>query len=71
MDTATAEATDGVSVGDLITADTKVSKSDATKTGYAILDLGYSTNLAKAGVATKAGEFTFSDGSITKNSTTT
>ena len=52
-DADTASDTDGVAVGDLITADTKVSKANATSTGYAILDLGYSTNLVKTGVAVK------------------
>ncbi len=63
-----ADTTRDIKVGDLITADTKVSKSNATATGYAIIDLGYSSNLVKADVATKAGEFTF-DGGITKKTT--
>ncbi len=37
--------------GNLITTESKVSKSDTT--GYAIIDLGYSSNLVNAGVATK------------------
>ena len=41
------------SVGALITADKKISKSEAASTGYGIIDLGYSTNLAKTGVAFK------------------
>ncbi len=60
------------SIGDLITANKKVSKSDATATDYDIIDLGYSSNLVNAGVATKASEnFTFggSDTNKIKKST--
>jgi len=55
----------------LITADRKVSKSNATATGFAIIDLGYSTNLTKSGVATKAGDFAFSSDGISKKTTET
>ena len=37
--------------GALITHDTKISK--ATANGYAVIDLGYSTNLVKSGIAVK------------------
>ena len=40
-----------INSGQLITSDTRVSASDVS--GYDIIDLNYSTNLAKAGVAVK------------------
>ena len=40
--------------GALITTVSKVSKSDTT--GYAVIDLGYSSNLVNAGVATKVSD---------------
>ena len=58
-----------VKVGDLITASTKVTKAQANSTGYGIIDLGYSTNLAKSTVAIKAGEYTFTSSGISKKTT--
>ena len=60
---------DGYSSGELITADTKVTRAQANATGYAIVDLGYSTNLVKTEVAVKAGEFTFDSSGIHKTTT--
>ena len=62
----TTNAADGVSANRLITADTKVTRAQAISTGYAILDLGYSTNLVKSEVAVKAGSFSFSKDGIKK-----
>ena len=40
---------EGIKIGELITADTKIS----APTGYALIGLNYSTNLVKSGVAIK------------------
>ena len=45
-----------ITAGNLITLEKKVKASDSKLNGYAIIDLGYSTNLAKTEVAIKVTE---------------
>ena len=52
----TEDGTTIAKAGDLITRESKISKSAAD--GYAVIDLGYSTNLVKAGVAYKVANST-------------
>lgn len=63
------ETTLTAAAGSLVTTTNKISKSTASNAeGYSIIELGYSTNLASAGVAKKFSSYTFTSSGAQKKS---